>query len=197
MPFGSYEESPTMAFRNAARIMKETGCGAVKLEGGVYMAETIAYLTQRGIPVMGHVGLTPQSVNMMGGFKTKGRTTEEWSAIEADAKAVEEVGAFAVVLEGMAELLAKKITKDILIPTIGIGASVECDGQILVLEDMLGLSPKTPRFVKRFANLGQEIEDAVKAYASEVREKAFPGPEQVYAMAQEKPVTKMSKTKPN
>ncbi len=155
LPFGSYEESPSVAFRNAARVMKETGCGAVKLEGGRRMAETITFLTERGIPVMGHIGLTPQSVNVMGGFKTQGRRLEEWAAIEADAKAVAEAGAFAVVLEGMAEALAAKITHAIPIPTIGIGASAECDGQVLVLEDMLGLSPSPPQFVKRFAELGR------------------------------------------
>ncbi|MFT4078632.1 3-methyl-2-oxobutanoate hydroxymethyltransferase [Rhodomicrobium lacus] len=200
MPFGSYEESPAVAFRNAARVMKETGCGAVKLEGGTRMAETVAFLTQRGIPVMGHIGLTPQSVNMMGGFKTQGRRQEEWAAIEADAAAVTEAGAFAVVLEGMAELLAAKITRAIQIPTIGIGASAECDGQILVLEDMLGLSPAVPKFVKKFAELGAAIEDAVKDYATEVRARQFPAKDHVYAMAKpadEKPrVTKMSKTKP-
>ena len=154
MPFGSYEESPSIAFRNAVRIMKETGCGAVKLEGGRRMAETITYLVERGIPVMAHIGLTPQSVNVMGGFKTQGRHRNEWAAIEADAAAVADAGAFAVVLEGMAELLAAKITRAISIPTIGIGASAECDGQILVMEDMLGLSPSVPKFVKKFAELG-------------------------------------------
>ena len=202
MPFGSYEESPSVAFRHAVRIMKETGCGAVKLEGGRRMAETIAYLVERGIPVMGHIGLTPQSVNVMGGFKTQGRREEEWAAIEADAAAVAEAGAFAVVLEGMAELLAAKITRAIAIPTIGIGASAECDGQILVLEDMLGLSPTVPKFVKKFAELGSAIEAAVKDYAEEVRTRRFPGKENVYAMV--KPageaapsVTKMSKRKPS
>jgi 3-methyl-2-oxobutanoate hydroxymethyltransferase len=201
MPFGSYEESPPMAFRNAARIMKETGCGAVKLEGGRRMAETITYLTERGVPVMGHIGLTPQSVNVMGGFKTQGRRQEEWAAIEADAAAVAEAGAFAVVLEGMAELLAAKITRAISIPTIGIGASAECDGQILVLEDMLGLSPSVPRFVKKFAELGSAIESAVQTYAGEVRSRQFPGAEHVYGMSkldsQTRRVTKMSKTKPS
>ncbi len=199
LPFGSYEESPAVAFRNAVRVMKETGCGAVKLEGGRRMAETITFLIERGIPVMGHIGLTPQSVNMMGGFKTQGRRLEEWAAIEADAKAVAEAGAFAVVLEGMAEALAVKITHAIPIPTIGIGASAECDGQILVLEDMLGLSPSPPRFVKRFAELGRAIEEAVKDYATEVRAGQFPGPDNVYAMYKGGQtgvrVTKMSKTK--
>lgn len=196
MPFGSYEESEQAAFRNAARVMKETGCGAIKLEGGARMAETIRYLTQRGIPVMAHIGLTPQAINVMGGFKTQGRKREEWAAIEADAQAVTEAGAFAVVLEGMAELLAARITRQIPIPTIGIGASANCDGQILVLEDMLGLSPRTPKFVKEYAQLGQAIGDAVKTYAREVRERAFPGPDHVYGMKSETefdPVTKKPK----
>jgi 3-methyl-2-oxobutanoate hydroxymethyltransferase len=165
------------------------------------MAETITYLTERGIPVMAHIGLTPQSVNMMGGFKTQGRHASEWAAIEADAEAVAGAGAFAVVLEGMAELLAAKITRAIPIPTIGIGASAECDGQILVLEDMLGLSPSVPRFVKKYAELGQAIEGAVQNYVAEVKERKFPGPDHVYPMATAatpKPrVTKMSKTKPS
>jgi 3-methyl-2-oxobutanoate hydroxymethyltransferase len=185
MPFGSYEESPSVAFRNAARIIKETGCGAVKLEGGRRLAETIAYLTSRGIPVMAHIGLTPQSVNVIGGFKTQGRRRSEWQAIEDDAAAVAEAGAFSVVLEGMAELLAARITKQIPIPTIGIGASASCDGQILVLEDMLGLNPDVPKFVKKFAAIGAAIEDAVKTYADEVRARAFPGPQHVYGMRNE------------
>ncbi len=141
MPFGSYEESPTIAFRNAARVLKETGCGAIKIEGGAHMAETIRYLSDRGIPVMSHIGMTPQAVNMIGSFKPRGRFRSEWAAFEEDARAVAEAGAFAVVLEALAELLAARITKQISIPTIGIGASAECDGQILVLEDMLGLEP--------------------------------------------------------
>jgi len=182
MPFGSYEESPSQAFSNAARVMKETGCGAIKLEGGSRMADTIRFLTERGIPVMAHIGLTPQSVNMMGGFKTQGRQEAEWAAIEEDARAISDAGAFSVVLEGMAELLAARITKDIPIPTIGIGASAECDGQILVLEDMLGLSPRVPKFVKEFAGLGQAIESAVSDYAREVRERTFPAIEHTYTM---------------
>lgn len=182
MPFGSYEESPQVAFRNAARIIKETGCGAIKMEGGQRIADTIRYLTERGIPVMAHIGLTPQSVNVMGGFKTQGRRRAEWAGIEADATAITEAGAFAVVLEGMAELLAARITRQIDIPTIGIGASASCDGQILVLEDMLGLSPRVPKFVKKFADLGNAIEDAVKTYADEVRARAFPGLDHVYSM---------------
>lgn len=185
MPFGSYEESPEVAFRNAAKVMKETGCGAIKLEGGAYMAETIAYLTARGIPVMAHVGLTPQAVNVMGGFKTQGRKRAEWAAIEADILAVADAGAFAVVLEGMAEELAQKLTKLVDIPTIGIGASSSCDGQILVLEDMLGLSPRVPRFVKEFGQIGAAIEGAVELYAKEVRERQFPGPAHVYGMIDE------------
>ncbi|WP_373051110.1 3-methyl-2-oxobutanoate hydroxymethyltransferase [Thalassovita aquimarina] len=180
MPFGTYEESPAVAFRNAARIMKETGCGAVKLEGGARMAETIRFLTERGIPVMAHIGLTPQSSHVMGGFKTQGRDEDSWPLHEADAKAVAEAGAFAIVLEGMVEPLAAKITKQIDIPTIGIGASAECDGQILVLEDMLGLNEWTPKFVKVYGNLGPAIEQAVSDYAEEVKNRTFPGPEQVY-----------------
>lgn len=182
MPFGSYEESPEVAFRNACRVIKETGCTAVKMEGGERLADTIHYLTQRGIPVQGHIGLTPQSVQVMGGFKTQGRVESEWAAIEEDAAQVAEAGAFAVVLEGMAEPLAAKITRQISIPTIGIGASPTCDGQILVLEDMLGLSPKPPKFVKEFATLGAAIAGAAEAYAGAVRERAFPAPEHTYGM---------------
>jgi len=182
MPFGSYEESPQVAFRNAARVIQETGCTAVKMEGGTRIAEQIRYLSERGIPVMGHIGLTPQMTQVMGGFKTQGRTEAEWPAIEADAKAVAEAGAFAVVLEGMAEPLAAKITREIAIPTIGIGASAECDGQILVMEDMLGLNPNPPKFVRQYAHLGPDIETAVKAYAAEVRARTFPGMENVYPM---------------
>jgi 3-methyl-2-oxobutanoate hydroxymethyltransferase len=180
MPFGSYEEDPAHAFRNAARVIKETQCGAVKLEGGRRMAETIRHLTERGIPVMAHIGLTPQSINVLGGFKTQGRKREQWAALEADARAVSEAGAFAVVLEALAEPLAAKITKEVPIPTIGIGASPACDGQILVMEDMLGLSPRPPKFVKQFGSLGKAIEDAIRAYAEEVRARTFPGPEHIY-----------------
>ena len=182
MPFGTYEESPQIAFRNAVQVMKETGCQAVKLEGGTRIAETVHYLSERGIPVMSHIGLTPQMFNVMGGFKTQGRSEAEWPAIEADAKAVAEAGAFSVVLEGMAEALATKITRQIAIPTIGIGASAECDGQILVMEDMLGLNPNPPKFVRQYATLGPAIETAVKAYAADVRARAFPGKENVYSM---------------
>lgn len=182
MPFGSYEESPQVAFRNAARVIQETGCSAVKLEGGARMAETIRFLALRGIPVMAHIGLTPQMIQVLGGFKTQGRTATEWPAIEMDAQAVSEAGAFAVVLEGMAEPLAAKITHSIAIPSIGIGASAECDGQILVMEDMLGLNPRPPKFVRQYANLGSDIEAAVKRYAADVRARRFPGEENVYKM---------------
>ena len=182
MPFGSYEASREDAFRAAARVMKETGCGAIKLEGGSRMADTVRFLSERGIPVMAHVGLTPQAINTMGGFRVQGREEAQWAAIEDDAKAVADAGAFAVVLEGMAEPLAARITKEIDIPTIGIGASPACDGQILVLEDMLGLSPWVPKFVKRFGSLGSMIEDSVKAYATEVRDRSFPAPEHTYTM---------------
>lgn len=182
MPFGSYEESPAVAFRNAARIMAETGCGAVKLEGGVRMADTIRFLTERGIPVMAHVGLTPQSINTLGGFKTQGRDTALWPLIKADAQAVASAGAFAVVLEGIVEPLAAEISRESSIPTIGIGGSRECDGQILVLEDMLGYNPKPPRFVKVYGAVGNAIDVAVKSYADDVRSRTFPGDENVYPL---------------
>lgn len=182
LPFGSYEESPEQAFRTAARVMKETGCGAIKLEGGRHIAPTVRYLTERGIPVLSHIGLTPQSVNTMGGFKVQGRDESAWPDLEADAAAVAEAGSFAVVLEGMVEPLAARITRQISIPTIGIGASNACDGQILVLEDMLGLSPRVPKFVKTYGRLGDAIDSAVGDYAQEVRARTFPAPEYVYGM---------------
>ncbi len=168
------------AFHNAAKVMKETQCGAIKLEGGARMAETVHYLSQRGIPVMAHIGLTPQSINVLGGFKTQGRTRDRWAAIENDAKAVAEAGAFAVVLEAMAEPLARRITESVPIPTIGIGASAYCDGQILVMEDMLGLSPRVPKFVKEFGKVGKAIERAIRDYAQDVRSRNFPAPEHTY-----------------
>jgi 3-methyl-2-oxobutanoate hydroxymethyltransferase len=171
MPFGSYEESPSQAFHNAAKVIKETQCGAVKLEGGARMAETVHYLSQRGIPVMAHIGLTPQSINVLGGFKTQGRTRDAWAAIENDASAVAEAGAFAVVLEAMAEPLARRITESIAIPTIG---------QILVMEDMLGLSPRVPKFVKEFGKVGKAIERAIRDYAQEVRSRSFPASDHTY-----------------
>ena len=182
MPFGSYEASKEQAFMSAARVMKETGCGAIKLEGGRRMAETIAFLVERGIPVMGHIGLTPQSINTIGSFRAQGRNESDWGPIEEDARAVAQAGAFSVVIEAVAEPLARGISAAVQIPTIGIGGSVACDGQILVLEDMIGLSPRVPKFVKRYAELGPSIEAAVAAYAADVRARAFPGTEHVYPL---------------
>jgi 3-methyl-2-oxobutanoate hydroxymethyltransferase len=183
MPFGSYQESPEMAFRNAARIMKEVGCAGVKIEGGEEMAATVKFLTKRGIPVLGHVGLMPQSVNTSGGFKARGRTPEEAQQILTDAKAIAQAGAFAVVVEGVMEPLARRITDEIDVPTIGIGGSPACDGQILVTEDMAGLfTDFQPRFVKRYMDLGGGIAEAARRYAEEVRSGVFPGPEHCFGM---------------
>src|ERR1700685_3083274 len=182
MPFGSYEGSKEQAFASAARIMKETGCGAIKVEGGRRMAETIAFLVERGVPVMGHVGLTPQAINTIGSFRAQGRDESDWAPIEADAKAVADAGAFSIVIEAVAEPLGRRIAEQTAVPTIGIGASAACDGQILVLEDMLGLSPRVPKFVKRYTELGPSIGKAVADYAREVRSRAFPGPEHVYPL---------------
>ncbi|MEL7133682.1 MAG: 3-methyl-2-oxobutanoate hydroxymethyltransferase [Pseudomonadota bacterium] len=180
MPFGSYEEGPEQAFHNAARLMADTGAGAVKLEGGLAMADTIAFLVARGVPVMAHVGLTPQSINTLGGYKVQGRG-EAASNLIADAKAVAGAGAFAVVLEKVPESLANDITQSVRIPTIGIGASAGCDGQILVVDDMLGLfTAFKAKFVKRYAELGAQGETAIAAYAQEVRTRQFPGPEHVF-----------------
>lgn len=183
MPFGSYEAGREQAFLNAARVLKETGAGAVKMEGGRHLADTVAFLTSRGIPVMGHIGLTPQAVNTLGGFKVQGRGEEGERRLVADAQAISDAGAFAIVLEGMVEPVAKAITEmdSVTAATIGIGASPHCDGQILVLEDMLGLNERVPRFVKRFGSLRDHIEGAVKAYADEVRAGTFPAPEHTYA----------------
>jgi 3-methyl-2-oxobutanoate hydroxymethyltransferase len=186
LPFGSYEASKEQAFASAVRVLKETGCGAIKLEGGRRMADTIAFLAERGVPVMAHIGLTPQAINALGAFRAQGRDEADWAPIEADARAVAEAGAFSVVLEAVAEPLGRRITADIAIPTIGIGASVACDGQILVLEDMLGLSPRVPKFVKRFGDLGPSIEAAVKSYAEDVRARHFPGDDHVYPMRRSK-----------
>jgi len=180
MPFGSYEESPEQAFRNAARVLKETGAAAVKLEGGEAMAETVAFLAKRGIPVCGHVGLTPQAVNALGGYRARGRDEAEAGKVLADAKAVAEAGCFALVLEGVMEEIAAEATRAVACPTIGIGASAQCDGQILVTEDMLGLFERTPRFVKRYGDLAGEIAAAAAAYAQEVKSRAFPTEEQIY-----------------
>lgn len=181
MPFGSYEESSEQAFRNAVRIMAETGCAAVKLEGGETMAATIRFLTGRGVPVMAHVGLTPQAVNAFGGYGVQGRG-DDGARVLADAVAVANAGAFAVVLEKVPEPLAQRITREIVIPTVGIGASPACDGQILVVDDMLGMfGDFQPKFAKRYAELGQEAEAAIAAYAWEVRERRFPAAEHVFA----------------
>ena len=181
MPFGSYQESAEQAFRSAARLMKETGCSAVKLEGGRALASTVEYLVQRGIPVMGHVGLMPQSVNTLGGYRARGRTTNEAAAVMADAVAIAEAGAFSIVVEGVMEQVAQAITARVPVPTIGIGASADCDGQVLVAEDMLGLfGAFKPRFVKRYADLSSDISTAAANYAAEVRGGQFPGPDNVF-----------------
>jgi 3-methyl-2-oxobutanoate hydroxymethyltransferase len=182
LPFGSYEASREQAFASCARVLKETHCGAVKLEGGVRMVDTIRFLVERGVPVMGHIGLTPQAINTLGSFRARGRDEADWAPILADAKAVADAGAFALVIEAVAEPLARRITAEVKCPTIGIGASPACDGQILVLEDMLGLSPRVPRFVKRYGELAGHIEASVKAYAQEVRNRDFPGSANVYQL---------------
>jgi 3-methyl-2-oxobutanoate hydroxymethyltransferase len=187
MPFGSYEASKEQAFMSAVRVLKETGCGAIKIEGGKRMAETIRFLVERGVPVMAHVGLTPQAINVLGSFRAQGRDEADWGRIEEDTLAVSEAGAFSVVIEAVAEPLARRLTAAVPIPTIGIGASVACDGQVLVMEDMLGLSPRVPKFVKRFGDLGPGIEKAIADYAAEVRGRTFPGPEHVYPMRGKKP----------
>ena len=179
MPFGSYEEGPAQAFGNAARLMAETGAGAVKLEGGAHMAPTIAFLVARGIPVMAHVGLTPQSVNTLGGYRVQGRGADGGRLLE-DAQAVAQAGAFAVVLEKVPAGLAARIGAAIAVPTVGIGAGAECDGQVLVIDDMLGMFERVPRFVKRFDDLAARISDAAAAYAADVRARAFPTPDQTY-----------------
>ncbi len=183
LPFGSYQESKEAAFRASARVMAETGAQAVKLEGGLEMADTVAFLTARGIPVMGHVGLTPQSVNTLGGYKAVGRDAEAAERIAADARAIADAGAFTLVIEGTMEQLARRITGEVAIPTIGIGGSPACDGQVLVTDDMLGLfGAFQPKFVKRYANLGESVSEAAAAYAAEVRSRAFPGPEHCFGM---------------
>jgi 3-methyl-2-oxobutanoate hydroxymethyltransferase len=180
MPFGSYEASPDQAFQSASRIMKETGCAAVKLEGGEAMAPTIEFLAHRGIPVIGHVGLTPQAVNVLGGYGARGKAADEAKHIEADARAVANAGAFCLVVEGVMEDIATRISRSVQIPVIGIGASADCDGQVLVTEDMLGLFERTPRFVKRYDDLATRIGEAAAAYAAEVRGRSFPTADQTY-----------------
>jgi len=181
MPFGSYEASPQQAFESAARLLKESGAAAVKLEGGNAMANTVAFLAERGIPVMGHVGLTPQAVNTLGGYGARGRSAAEAAKIVGDARAVAEAGAFALVIEGVVEPIAVEITTSVAVPTIGIGACAACDGQVLVTEDMLGLFERTPRFVKRYGDMAGYVSERVTAFADEVRARAFPGADQVYA----------------
>lgn len=180
MPFGSYEASPEAAFESAARMMKETGCAAVKLEGGQAMAPTIEFLTHRGIPVIGHVGLTPQAVNILGGYGARGREEREAETIIADAMAVDRAGAFCIVVEGVLEGIAEEITRKVATPVIGIGASAQCDGQVLVTDDMLGMFERTPRFVKRFDDLAARISEAARNYAEEVRARSFPTADQTY-----------------
>ncbi|WP_034161426.1 3-methyl-2-oxobutanoate hydroxymethyltransferase [Sphingomonas sp. ERG5] len=180
MPFGSYEGSPEQAFAAASRVMAETGAAAVKMEGGEAMAPTVAFLTARGIPVMGHVGLTPQAVNALGGYGARGRTNAEHAKIVADARAIANAGAFAIVAEGIIEPLAQTVTAEVSCPVIGIGASADCDGQVLVTEDMLGMFERTPRFVKKFDDLAGRISAAVETYAADVRSRTFPGPDQIY-----------------
>jgi 3-methyl-2-oxobutanoate hydroxymethyltransferase len=180
MPFGSYEESPEQAFASASRVMKETGCAAVKLEGGEAMAPTIDFLAHRGIPVIGHVGLTPQAVNTLGGYGARGRNQAEAAKIISDASSVARAGAFTIVVEGVMEEIATKITKAVEPPVIGIGASAECDGQVLVTEDMLGMFERTPRFVKRYDDLAARIGEAARSYAEEVRSRSFPTADQTY-----------------
>jgi len=180
LPFGSYEDSPETAFRNASRVMMETGCQAVKIESGSYAAETIRYLVERGIPVMSHVGLRPQSMNVLGGFRARGRRKEVEDEIIANAIAADEAGSFAVVVEGTSVDIAEKVTKAVSIPTIGIGASAGCDGQILVTPDMLGLFDRVPKFVKKYGNMKEMVTKAVEAYRDEVKDRSFPGDANTY-----------------
>ena len=180
LPFGSYEASPEQAFATASRIMVETGASAVKLEGGAVMAETVAFLSARGIPVMGHVGLTPQAVNTLGGYNARGRSDAEAQKIVSDAQAIDQAGAFAIVIEGVVEPIAIEATRAVACPTIGIGASAQCDGQVLVTEDMMGMFERVPRFVKRYGEIAGLISSAAGQYAEEVRNRSFPGVEQTY-----------------
>jgi len=183
LPFGSYQESPAVAYRAAARLMAETGCSAVKLEGGREMADTVAFLVERGIPVMGHVGLTPQSVNALGGFRARGRDPEQREAIMADADAIAGAGAFSMVVEGVVEPLARAITERVAVPTIGIGGSPACDGQVLVIDDLIGMFDSfTPKFVKRYAEVGEQVAAAAVAYAADVRARRFPGKEHLFGV---------------
>ena len=184
MPFGSYEASPEQAFTNASRLLKETGAAAIKVEGGRVLAPTVEFLTSRGIPVMAHVGLTPQAVNMLGGYGVRGKSDEEAHSIIEDAVAMDKAGAFAMVIEGVLEPIAIEITQKVSCPTIGIGASAMCDGQVLVTEDMLGLFERIPKFVKKFGAMSELVEAAVAEYAQDVRTRQFPGPDQIYTIGQ-------------
>ncbi len=193
LPFGSYQASPVDAFKAAARVMSEVGCAGVKLEGGTVMAPTVEYLVSRGVPVMGHIGLTPQSVNVLGGFRVQGKSSAEARALVADVKALSDAGAFSIVVEGTVEPVAREITKASTAPTIGIGASAGCDGQVIVAEDILGLySAFMPKFAKRYAHLGDDVSKAVASYAADVRARRFPGPENTYGAA---PATPRKKSK--
>jgi 3-methyl-2-oxobutanoate hydroxymethyltransferase len=180
MPFGSYEESPQKAFQSSQMVLAQTGAGAVKVEGGAVMAPTIEFLVARGIPVMAHVGLTPQAINILGGYGARGRSSAEQDKILNDAKSVADAGAFAMVIEGVVEPLAIAITQEVAIPTIGIGASAQCDGQVLVVDDMLGMFDRVPRFVQKFDALSDRISQTAERFSAEVRARRFPGPEQVY-----------------
>lgn len=181
LPFGFYQTSPQQAFENAARILRETGCDAIKLEGGVEMAETVAFMTCRGIPVMGHIGLTPQLINTLGGFRTQGKNDHAVELLVEAAKSMEEAGCFSMVVEGVLESAAEKIIKDVSIPTIGIGASVDCDGQILVVDDLIGLFEDfKPKFVKRYAEVMPTIREAISTFASDVRARKFPDQDHVF-----------------
>ena len=180
MPFGSYEESPEQAFRNAARVMKETEAGAVKMEGGGHMADTVDFLVQRGIPVMGHIGLTPQAVNAMGGFRVQGKSEGADDLLMADAQAIAGAGAFAIVIEGVVEPVARRITENTSTVTIGIGGSPACDGQILLFDDLMGINDWVPKFVRKFADLRQEIDNAAGAYREAVLDGSFPAADETY-----------------
>ena len=181
MPFATYQESSEQAYRNAARIIQETGADGVKLEAGLVLASTVEFLVRRGIPVMGHVGLMPQSVNTYGGFCVQGKETTAARQVIDDARAVSDAGAFSIVVEGVMEPVAREVTNVVPVPTIGIGASAVCDGQVLVTEDLLGIfSDFTPKFVKRYAELGVDISIAAAKYAEDVRARRFPGPEHCF-----------------
>ncbi len=193
LPFGSYQESPEAAFRTSARVMAETGCSGVKLEGGVEMAETVRFLSARGVPVLGHIGLMPQSVNAAGGFRVQGRTDDGARRIRADTSAIADAGAFAIVIENTVEALARSLTEELKVPTIGIGASPACDGQILVTEDIVGLGGDfTPRFAKRYAEFGEQLNKAVGQYAEDERARRFPAAEHCFT-----PEAKRSGAKPH